>query len=309
VGAAGGRIAVEPAVRVEVLRTEPLADASAGGTPVETPARTEALWSPRLSGRALAGADVAIKASAGRYARVPTALELFGDRGYVVGRPDLRSEHGWVGDAGLVWAPAAARGPLDRIYVETAGFWARPVDAIVLVTTGGLVARPVNLPGADLRGAELVVSARLARTVTVTSNYTRLDATVRSDQASLDGKRLPGRPRHAAYLRIDAARLVAGRLVALFGDAAFSSGSFLDETNLSPVPARLLVGAGAKLELGAGLAVAVEVKNLADARVEQVPLDPPPRPDLASVPRALADFAGYPLPGRAVYLRLDWTHR
>ena len=52
----------------------------------------------------------------------------------------------------------------------------------------------------------------------------------------------------------------------------------------------------------------LEVKNLADARVEQVALDPPPRPDLTSVPRAIADFGGYPLPGRAFYLTLEWTH-
>ncbi len=110
---------------------------------------------------------------------------------------------------------------------------------------------------------------------------------------------------HAAYLRLDAARAVRGRLVAGFADAAYQAGSFLDEANFAAVPARLLFGAGLKLDLGRGLAVAVEVKNLTDARVETVPLDPPPRPDLADIPRAIADVGGYPLPGRAAYLRLD----
>lgn len=71
------------------------------------------------------------------------------------------------------------------------------------------------------------------------------------------------------------------------------------------MPARTLVGAGAKLDVTAALALGVEVKNLLDRRVEQVPLDPPPRPDLTSVPRAISDLVGFPLPGRAIYVRAD----
>jgi vitamin B12 transporter len=304
VGLWHGQVAIEPSVRVELQRTDPLIDAAAAEQRDPAP-RTEVLASPRLGARALLDPDVALKGGVGRYVRVPTALELFGDRGFLVGRPELRTETGWAADLGLVVAPADARGSLDRMYLEFAGFWSRPVDAIAMVTTGGLVTRPVNLPGADLHGVELVASGRLARAVTASANYTWLDARQRSREDSLDGKRLPGRPAHAAYVRLDAARAVRGHLLAAFTDASYQAGSFLDEANLAAVPARLLFGAGCKLEVGGGLAVALEVKNLTDDRVETVPLDPPPRPDLAEVPRAVADFAGYPLPGRAAYLRLD----
>jgi hypothetical protein len=40
----------------------------------------------------------------------------------------------------------------------------------------------------------------------------------------------------------------------------------------------------------------------------QLPLDPPPSPELTQAPTALTDFAGYPLPGRSFYLTLDWTY-
>ena len=302
-----GRLAIEPALRVEVQRTDPLIDANAGDDAVDLPPRAEVLASPRLGARALVDEGVAIKGGVGRYARTPTALELFGDRGFLVGRPDLRTERGWAADLGVVIAPAQARGRFDRLYLELAGFWSRPVDAIALVTTGGLVTRPVNLPGAQMVGVEVVASGRVARTVTASANYTWLDARQRSQDVSLDGKRLPARPSQAGYLRVDAARRLRGRLLAAFVDGAYQAGSFLDEANLAAVPARLLFGAGLKLELGRGVTVAIEGKNLANDRVETVPLDPPPRPDLANIPRAVADVAGYPLPGRAAYLRLDWT--
>ncbi len=305
-GGWSGRVAIEPALRVEVLRSNPLIDANAGNM-IDPAPRTDVLASPRLSGRALVTSDLALKASGGRYTRVATALELFGDRGFIVGNPGLRNERGWVADAGLVWAPARGRGPIDRVYVEAAGFWAHPKDAIVFVTVSGGVARPTNLGEATQRGTELVVSGRLARALTVTTNYTLLDARQHTPQQSLDGKRLPGRPLHSFYARTDLARVVRGHLAAVFVDASYASGSFLDDANFAEVPARWLYGTGAKLELGAGFTVAVELKNLRDNRIERVALDPPPRPDLTAVPRAVADAAGYPLPGRALYFRLDWS--
>lgn len=303
-GAWGGRIAIEPAIRIEALRTVPLAD-PADADPTPAAPRHELLISPRVAGRVLATADLAVKASVGRYGRVPTALELFGDRGFIVGRPDLAAERGWAGDLGLVYAAGRGLGPVDRVYAEAAVFAARPTDVIALITTGGGVTRPQNLPGAELVGLELTATARLARTLTATANYTYTDARLRADAMSLDGKRLPGRPAHAAYVRADAARRWRGRQLALSADAAYTSGSFVDEANLAPVPRRMLFGAGAKVDLTARLALGVEVKNLLDRRIETVALTPPPRPDLATVPKALADQAGFPLPGRAMYVRLD----
>jgi hypothetical protein len=69
-----------------------------------------------------------------------------------------------------------------------------------------------------------------------------------------------------------------------------------------------LIGAGARLELTGGLAVALSVANLADTRITHLPLDPPPSPSLTEAPTALTDVAGFPLPGRSFYLALDWTY-
>lgn len=303
---AGGRVAVQPALRVELLRTEPVSDRY--DMEASTAPRHEAFVSPRLSARWAIASFVALKGSAGRYVRIPTLLEMFGDRGYVLGNPALAAETGWAGDAGVVIAPARALGSIDRIYFELAGFASRPRDPIVFAMQNGFVARATNLEGADTRGLELAGSARVARTLTAAAHYTYLDARHRSRAASLDGKRLPHRPAHQLYGRADLARRVGGRLVVLWGDALLTSGNYLDQANVYELPARALFGAGAKLEVPGGLAVGVEVENLGDARVEDIELSPAPRPDLERVPRALSDFYGYPLPGRALYLTAEWSH-
>src|SRR5262249_31407643 len=159
----------------------PIRDRYLPGMP-EAPTRTDLEPSPRVSTRALVGADVAIKASAGWYYRAPTLSELYGDRGWLVGTPDLRSEHGPTADlrvvvapaVGVVVAPASAHGPIDRILVETAGFASWPRDTIAIVTSGALVARPLNVGDATIAGVEASATARLAQTLTISANYTFL---------------------------------------------------------------------------------------------------------------------------------------
>jgi outer membrane receptor protein involved in Fe transport len=185
-------------------------------------------------------------------------------------------------------------------------FGSRPFNAIAIVPSASLVAGARNLGGAWIGGAELVGSVRALRMATLTANYTWLETRQDSAIPQFDGKRLPGRPRHQLYVRADVARQLARRLVAVWGDATVVSGNPLDAANLELLPPRRFLGAGIKVELLHGLLLGLEGKNLADARVEQVELDPPPSPELSRVPRAVADFFGYPLPGRAFYATIDW---
>jgi len=112
---------------------------------------------------------------------------------------------------------------------------------------------------------------------------------------------VPRTPSHLAYARAELAR----RGAALWLDAALRSTAYLDEANFQRVPGRALIGAGARVPLGFGLAAALAVANLTDARVVTTP---PDRPIDAPTRTALADLAGFPLPGRSFYLSLDWTY-
>jgi outer membrane cobalamin receptor len=299
------RIVITPAVRLDVVRTLPTPNPQAL-MPVAP--RWDTVPSPRITARAALTDDVSIKASAGWYVRLPTLLELFGDRGTVIGAPGLRPERGPSLDAGVVWAPARAMGQVDRVFVEAATFGTRSRDTIALVSSIGYVARAMNVANAETYGAELVASARVARMVTVTANYTELSTEQHTPEVSYANKELPRQPPHVVYARADVAQRAFGRRADVWADASWQATSYLDQANLQRVPARLLVGTGARVELGGGLAVALTVENLADTRVEYLPLVPAPRPDFTQTPTALSDYAGFPLPGRSFYLALDWSH-
>ncbi|ACY18253.1 TonB-dependent receptor plug domain-containing protein [Haliangium ochraceum] len=305
------RLLMRPAVRVDWLRTSPLADRSLPVMDDDALAvRSEVLASPRLAARLRVHPGVALKASAGRYARAPTLVELFGDRGFVVGDPTLAAESGLAGDLGVVVAAreALARGAaleIDRAYAEAAAFAWRARDTIGFVTTGG-VSGARNLGDTEARGVEAGGTLRLARALTLSGNYTFLTTRQRSPLASYDGKPLPNRPRHQVFGRMDLRGRVWRRDAALWLDATWTSGNYLDRAGNSLVPARQLIGAGVSIELRPGLRLGLEGKNLGAHRVEHLPLEPAPRPDLTKAPRAVADFFGYPLPGRAFYLTAEW---
>lgn len=304
----GDRVVVVPAVRLDASATDP----GTGWEPMvvgddELERRRDWFASPRVAARARVADGVAVKGSAGRYLREPTVTELFGDRGAVFGDPSLRPETGENVDLGVVVAPAGAVGAVDRVYVEAAVFAARSRDTIAVQATAGNAARVGNLGDARSRGAELAATARLGHRLTLVANYTWFDSRQVNTQASFEDKQLPGRPRHQAYARADLALRPRGVLVVLWVDGQLVAGNARDRANFDRVPARRLVGAGIKLAPRRGLLIALEAKNLTDARVESIDLDPAPRPDLTRVDRAVADFLGYPLPGRALYLTLDWS--
>jgi iron complex outermembrane receptor protein len=287
--AAGSRVALVPSVRLEILDTRPR-----GGDAAGIDHRTDVDASPRLAALIRPTVDLSLKASAGYAVRQPTLVELFGDRGYAAGNPMLLAERGPAGDAGVVWLPVDPPGPLDRLFVEVAGFWARPDDAIVYFPTAGQVARPFNVGGARIAGLES--SAQIVwRRLAATASYTFTDARDRDT-----GNPLPNRARHQLYGRLDGSwwRLSA------WTDASHASGNTLDRAATQPLPARTFIGAGVAARLNRWLSLSVEGKNLADETVERVELDPAPRPDLTSAPRAVSDFFGYPLPGRAFYASL-----
>jgi len=296
-------LVVVPAVRLDALTTGGDGPPSPVIDMMPPAARDDVYASPRLSARWRISDALAIKGNVGRTFRAPTVIELFGDRGFVGGNPQLRPETGTTGDLGVVVAAAEPHGPVDRLYLEVALFGAAISDLIAFQPTSGHFSRAQNISDARLGGVEVALAMRLFRQVRLTGNYTFLATEQRSAQVAVDGKSLPGRPAHELYLRADVDHRIGSTGVRLggFADVTFVSGNFLDEGNLEEVPARRFVGVGLRLSPVAGLTLTAECKNLFDARVETV------GSAQGGIARAVADVLDYPLPGRAFYATADWT--
>lgn len=254
---------------------------------------------PRLGTRLRLLPGVELRASGGRYFRPPTLAELFGDRGYLVGNEGLRPERGHAVDGGLVVDRRLAG---LQLYAQLAGFatWSRDLVSWV---SAGAVARPINVAAARVRGVESAVAVVPARRwLTLHANYTWLDSRNDSDDPAQRGHPLPGRPRHELFARATAGRAVHVRGVRVEPRVLYTvdviAGTFLDPAGRLGLPPRVLQGTGVELHLDERVHLGVEVRNLLDVRTATVVL-----PVAGARPRSvpIADFIGYPLPGRSVW--------
>jgi vitamin B12 transporter len=285
--------------------------------------------SPRFGTKVAIIEGLDLRGSVGRYVRLPTLTELFGDRGYLIGNEALRAESGLNVDGGLVFdlerllqrdleADEDAPPSDDRVdlFVQVAGFssWAR--DLIQWLRNGPVV-EPVNVAGARVRGLELGASVRvLERVVMLDLAYTLLDTRNDSPAAEQHGKPLPGRPRHGLLARFAGGwrfelgpREVAFEPRALY-ELEWIAGNVLDLGARVELPPRLLHRVGVELIFVDRVRLSVEVRNVGDLRATTIqPKFGPPDP----YPAAIADFLGFPLPGRSVWATLgvdfEWKPR
>src|SRR5262249_1546891 len=112
-----------------------------------------------------------LKGNIGRFNRVPTLFELFGDRGTTLGNPELRPESGTNADIGFVFERSEL-GLLNRIYFECAYFASKVDDLIVFVQNSQNTARAVNIGSASIRGQEVSWSATALQHIRLFGNYT-----------------------------------------------------------------------------------------------------------------------------------------
>ncbi len=252
-----------------VSPTGEVLDESSGGT--------QQLFTPRVGVRYTVLPWLWLKTNAGRYGRFPNFSELFGNRGSVVGNPDLEPERGWNVDCGAE-AHSSRIGFLEDIRAEAVFFWRDVDDLILLIQNSQRTSVPRNIGSADFLGVELVASFDIWDAVGFTANYTYQDAKDRSAAPSRNGKQLPGIPANDGYARVD----LHPWDLAPFYELTFASGNFIDRANRVEVPSRILHTLGLRYALPSmSLALTFEARNIIDNQIE--------------------DVAGFPLPGRSYF--------
>ncbi len=216
--------------------------------------------------------------------RIPSFLELFGERGTIVGNASLKPEMSRNGDIGLyLKARLFSEWKIDS---EIAYFRKRIYDMILFLPNSQFTLRPENVDSAYIRGVETSNTIIWSKGWKFNLQYTFQDAKNTSEAPSLNGKYLPLRSRSQGSF-----------LVSYFKnwgeiglEYLYIGANFRDRTNeyFGYLPARQIYNCYVtwipykNQETNREFLITFEVRNILNKQVE--------------------DFVGYPLPGRSLYL-------
>jgi outer membrane receptor protein involved in Fe transport len=302
----GDRITIEPQASFHVLDNRALGTVPYTDSPHTSASdQVQVAGSPGLALAVRPWDWLTVRASALAFAfRAPTFDELFGDRGAIAGRAGLRPEKAHTIDGGVrLRSPASDR---IRAGLELGGFVVDTRDTITWGVNSQGVATPGNLGRTFVSGAEAAAHVDLSRHLSVSGSATYTWSTVLEGPRGTLNHQLPNVPRWQAHATVAAFWDPWIRVAWRFD---YSSGSFDSVSNFFEQAPRPLHSISARVQPGRPWPwVAVEVTNVADHIVAVQFRDPlHPKEDDRTVV-AVQDFRGNPLPGRAVFVSVGWTH-
>ena len=272
------RLIMVPTIRVEHYEDHfPGRSSAYYYLPAEEADTSNTYYSPAFGVRATPWKPLSFTANVGKYYRVPTFLELFGDRGTIVGNPDLRAEKGIHSDVGAE-LNLKIKNWLDSFLFAYNFFYIDVDDIIVMTQNSQSTARSENVSRAELYGHEVAMDAVALGFFKGRVAYTYQVAKDRSDIPYLDGRPLPGRPLNELHTRAALFKKNKGEIFYTFD---YLDGNFLDRAGFLESPARRIHGAGIMVTPAKGLEMTFEANNIGDEHVY--------------------DLLGYPLPGRSYF--------
>jgi iron complex outermembrane receptor protein len=276
-----GSWTLAPSVRWEV-QDDALLPAGDGALPPAQESVREDHWSGKLGVARPVGGGWSLRGSVGRYVKVPSLQELFGDRGLVRGNPELVPESGEKLEVG-VESPPLSRGRAWRFSVV--GFASRTEDLIWFVPLGIGTVKAQNIAAAEASGIEVTASWRLSPRLQLDASGTLQEVRDVSDGYTHD-RQLVGRPEKLGYLGL---RWRPGRWQVDY-DLSYVGANYTDRLNTEEgrLPARVMHDVSVGRDVGGGMTIGIEIRNLLDQQAR--------------------DVWRYPLPGRMVLARIGWRY-
>jgi outer membrane receptor protein involved in Fe transport len=294
------RIGITPSLRLDGFNNSLSRGLGTPGRESQGSTVADAFVSPRLGARVAPSDWLTFKGNVGRYVRLPTTVELFGDGALIRPHPSLAPETAIAGDLGAVVSLAGKAG---AVRLEATAFGREVTDFIALLRVGNTLSA-FNIGTERFLGLEARAHGRLGRALEVAIDYTFI-RTINGTSA-FDGsteKELPGVPAHRLGLRADAH---AGPFSCYY-ELLYTGDTWRDVENIpgTQLPARTLHAVGVTTGPFDRLPVslAIEVRNLSDLRVIDQPLGGSIHQGMTN-PYPLVDVFDYPLPGRAIYATL-----
>lgn len=238
------------------------------------------LWNVYQAGDSKFG----VKGNANRASRVASFLELFGERGQILGNSNLRPETSLNKEMGIFFISK-----FFKIQSKSELTWFRKdiEDMILFIPNSQFSLRAENVDRAKIQGWEVSQSLDW-KDWKAKVNYTYQIAKNDSESPALRGKYLPLRPVNEVYTSLQYNMYDFD----LGADLTYIGAVFRDRTNefVNYLPARDIYGAFItytflKKETGEDWKISLDVRNITDKR--------------------FSDLIGYPLPGRTWYLNLS----
>lgn len=262
-----------------------LAGTTLTGSGLESSASTTFAPTLRAAGSVTLADGLALAASFARGVRFPSTVELFGDRGYLVGRVGLRPETSYGGDVGLVWHGRAGSFAGSA---ELRGFGTYVQDLVRYTRTSAYQQSPENIDEALLTGVE--AGAHLLGwngRVVLASALTWLVGRDLSRGDLAHDLALPLRPDFSFYARLAFRLGPFGPVDAVVPaiDVTYVGSSFVDVANTARLSDRVPIGASLAVDLwSTRLRLAAILGDIGDVGGQ--------------------DLLGFPLPGRTFALAL-----
>lgn len=252
------------------------------GNPVEPEDLKDDYLMPQMGAKYLLNPNITLKTNISQYHRIPSFFELFGDRGFFLGNPELKSEKGINTDAGVEFHKTFNTLMLKQCTGYGVAFMSRIDDLISRTYDARGIGKSDNISKADIYGTECNLTMEMNPYVSLTAQYTWQDTENNSEIKAFNGNRLPGKFRHSwlTQARFNVA------------DVSFTM-AYINEDDMYYDTANLLK-ANTKSEINASLSwilksvmLTLEVKNIGNDNYE--------------------DFNGYPQPGRSWFCSVKYS--
>ena len=274
---------ITPGLRYTHIQDELKSATTAWGAPLEGKEKEEGYWSPQIGMKYSPLNWFSLKGNLARYVREPSFSEMFGDRGFIIGNPDLKAETGVNFDGGFEVNWLSRYPWFKRLSLSAAYFGSNVDDLITYVYDSRGIGRAENISKASIRGVESQLTIDFLKYFRFVGNATWQDPINESDITAFNGKILPGRWQTSYLARME------GSYVGFkaFGECTLETGMYYDSANLLPAKDKTLINAGISYLFHSFL-FSVEGTNLGDELYE--------------------DFNGYPMPGRAFYFTVGYRY-
>lgn len=222
--------------------------------------------------------DWTVSAQLNSGSKLPTTLQLFGNRDTVVANTDLDSESSLSVDAGVAYAPSFGSWSL---HTEARLFWLNVRDIIIARRTSRNTIAFRNERDGRAWGLEGWAGIELGSRLTSTTSLTLLDAAF--DNSGFNREQ-PLRVPFRVFQRLSTRPVDA---LEAFAEVDHRSGFFADSANEVEQPAYTAVNVGVRATAERyGISLAFSVRNLFD--------------ELG------LDLLAFPRPGRAFELSIEW---